>query len=249
MNALAQLRHDLEQRFPDALPVPRSRGVASAVGTGLGPVDAMLPGGGLARGRVTLWKPGGGATAVLRAATVAALERGERAAWIDSDGTQVSGVGGGALLARPADEIEAVVCAEELLRCGGFSLVVLSGGGRVVSDAAVRLGRAARAGGSGFVLLGVDSSVAHMRVQTTIRPDGYRWRANPFGEPSEPESVEIEIRASSLGWSGGTRVVVPLQAYPQRLGPEQGLVDRRGAPAEVRWGRRKKELALKRRNG
>jgi hypothetical protein len=241
MHAIAQLRHDLEQRFPDALPL--ARGLASAVATGLGPIDGLLPGGGLARGRVTQWKPGGGATAVLRAASRAAVERGERAACIDGAGTQVSGIGGGALLARPSDELEAVVCAEELLRCGGFALVVLSGCGRVASDAAVRLGRAARAGGSGFVLVGSESAVSHMRVQTRIRPEGYRWRANPFGEPSEPESAEIEFLASSLGWSGRTRVVVPLQAHPQRLGPEQGLVDRRGAPARVRWRRRNKELA------
>ena len=240
MHALAQLRHDLEQRFPDALPL--ARGLAAAVATGMGPIDSLLPGGGLARGRVTLGKPGGGATAVLRAASHAAVMRGERAAWIDGAGTQVTGFEGG-LLVRPNDEVETVVCAEELLRCGGFSLVVLSGGGRVASEAAIRLGRAARAGGSGFVLLGKEPSVAHMRVQTRIRPEGYRWRTNPFGEPVEPEEAEIELMASSLGWSGRARIVVPLASHHQRLGPEQGLVDRRGAPAQVRWRRRNRELA------
>jgi hypothetical protein len=244
MQALAQLRHDLEQRFPDALPL--ARGLAAAVATGIRPIDHLLPGGGLARGRVTLWKPGGGATAVLRAAAYAAIERGERAAWIDGAGSQVMGFVEGPLLVRPKGDIETVVCAEELLRCGGFSLVVLSGGGRQAADAAIRLGRAARAGGSGFVLIGTDATVAHMRVQTRILPDGYRWRYNPFGEPVEPESAEIELTANSLGWSGRARVVVPLQVYPQRLGPEQGLVDRRGAPRQVRWRspiRRNKNLA------
>jgi hypothetical protein len=241
MQALAQLRHDLEQRFPDALPL--ARGLAAAVATGLGAIDTLLPGGGLSRGRVTLWKPGGGATAILRAALHAAIERGERAAWIDGTGSQVMGFSAGPLLVRPKNEIETVMCAEELLRCGGFSLVVLSGSGRAGADAAVRLGRAARAGGSGFVLIGSDATVAHMRVQTRIAPEGYRWRHNPFGEAVEPEAAEVQFSASSLGWSGRAVVVVPLQAYPQRLGPEEGLVDRRGAPAQVRWRRRNKMIA------
>jgi hypothetical protein len=241
MQALAKLRHDLEQRFPDALPVTRS--IAAAVATGIGPVDRVLPGSGLARGRVTLWKPGGGATAVLRAACLAAVARGERAAWVDGAGTHVSGFASGPLLVRPVGEIETVVCAEELLRCGGFSLVVVSGGGRQAADSAVRLGRAAKAGGSGFVMIGQEATVAHMRIQTRIRPDGYRWRYNPFGEPVEPESAEIEFSASSLGWSGKTLFELPLDVYVQRSGPEQGLVDRRGAPAAVRWPRRNKKLA------
>jgi hypothetical protein len=241
MQALAKLRHDLEQRFPDALPL--SRGLAAAVATGIGPVDALLPGKGLARGRVTLWQAGGGATAVLRAACLAAIERGERAAWVDGAGSQVEGFSAGPLLVRPSGEMETVVCAEELLRCGGFALVVVSGGGRQAVDAAVRLGRAARTGGSGFVLIGRDAAVAHMRIQTRIRPEGYRWRHNPFGEPVEPESAEIELEARSMGWSGRARFRVPLEVYPQRLGPEAGLVDRRGAPAEVRWRRGNKKLA------
>jgi hypothetical protein len=237
MQALLKLRHDLEQRFPDALPL--SRGLAAAVGTGIGVLDGLLPGHGLARGRVTLWQPGGGATAVLRSACRAAQSRGERSAWVDVSGSGVELNTGGPLLVRPQGDIEALVCAEELLRSGGFSLVVVNGGGRPVMDAAVRLGRAARAGGSGFVLVGHDATVAHMRIRTHIRPDGYRWRKNPFGEPVEPESAEIELEASSLGWSGRARFELKLQMHAQRAGPEQGLVDRRGAPAQVRWRRRK----------
>ncbi len=239
MHVLAQLRHDLEQRFPDALPV--ARGLAAAVGTGIVQVDLILPSKGLARGRVTLWRPGGGSTAVLRAACRAAIERGERAAWVNGGGSGLDSRSDGVLLVRPSSDVETVVCTEELLRCGGFALVVVSGAGRQAAAAAVRLGRAARAGGSGFVMMGTDATVAHMRIQTRIRPDGYRWRSNPFGEPVEPESVEIELSASSLGWSGQARFELPLEIYPQRLGPEQALVDRRGAPAGARWRRRNKD--------
>ena len=242
MSAIAQLKRDLEQRFPGVLPV--TRGLAPAVGTGIAEIDRLLPGSGLARGRVTQWRPGSGATAVLRSASFAAVKRGERAAWVDGPATASGeGFAAGPLLVRPADEVEAVSCAEELLRCGGYSLVVLSGGGMPAGAAAVRLGRAAREGGSAFVLLGTEAGVAHMRVRTHIRPDGYRWRLNPFGEPVEPEAVEIELEASALGWSGRVQFTLPLQMYRQRTGPEQGLVDRRGAPPAARWARRRKLLA------
>ena len=241
MSGLAQLKQDLARRFPDAAPLPA--GLLGAVGTGIGALDALLPNGGLARGRVTLWRPGGGATAVLRAALLATAERSERGAWVDVGGTQITGFGAGPLLVRPKDEVEAVVCAEELLRCGGFALVVLAGGGKQVAGAAIRLGRAARAGGSAFALLGVEAGVAHMRIETRIPPEGYRWRLDPFGDPVEPESALIETTASSMGWSGRTRFELPLQLYRVRVGPEQGLVDRRGAPPAVRWKRRNKKLA------
>ena len=59
--ALQELRQALEQRFPDA--VPLGRGTAAAVGTGVAALDVLLPGGGLARGRLATWQPGGGSTA------------------------------------------------------------------------------------------------------------------------------------------------------------------------------------------
>src|SRR5690606_24907772 len=64
--AVQQLRQALERRFPDALPLGTA--LAPAIGTGVPALDLMLPGGGLARGRVTTWRPGGGATGVLRMA-------------------------------------------------------------------------------------------------------------------------------------------------------------------------------------
>jgi hypothetical protein len=82
-----------------------------------------------------------------------------------------------------------------------------------------------------------------MRVETRIRPDGYRWRLNPFGEPVDPESAVVELSASSLGWSGRTSFELPFDLFRSRLGPQAGLVDRRGAPVQVRWRRANKKLA------
>ena len=137
------LRRELERRFPDAQPV--RQGTTGAVATGIGPLDGALPAGGLPRGRVTLWRPGGGATAVLRSACGTVVTGGERAVWVDGAGVIAGaywgvgprrsgrgavreGAGAGPLLFRPSDPVNAAACAEELLRSGGFALVVLMGG-------------------------------------------------------------------------------------------------------------------------
>jgi hypothetical protein len=226
--ALQELKRTLERRFPDALPL--GRGTVAAVGTGVAALDMLLPGGGLGRGRVTTWRTGGGATAVLRTAVEAAVRRGERSAWVDAGGALSADFWRtGPLLVRPATEREALVSAEELLRSGGFALVVLTGGGREAGREGVRLSRAARAGGAAFVLAGGESPVTHLRVASRIQPEGYRWRRDPFGDPVEVTAVRIEVEASSLGWSGRTAFELPVRTHRARLSPESRLVDRRGA--------------------
>jgi hypothetical protein len=242
-HALDELRRALEQRFPDALPL--GAGTAAGVGTGIEALDALLPGGGLARGRLTAWRPGGGVSAVLRSACEAAVRRGERAVWIDAAGVQGADFWrAGPLLVRPATAREALASAEELLRSGGFALVVLLGAGREAAHEAVRLSRAARAGGAAFVAGTAESAVAHLRVVSRIVPDGYRWRCDPFGELAEVVSVRLEVEASSLGWSGRTTFELPVRTYRPRLSSEPRLVDRRGAPAAVRWRRTRRSSGV-----
>jgi hypothetical protein len=241
--AVTELRQALERRFPDALPLARSVS-AAAVGTGLGGLDALLPAGGLARGRLTLWQQGGGATAILHCACETAVRDGGRTAWIDAAGTQGADFWRpGPLLLRPATEREALSSAEELLRSGGFALVVLSGGGRESAQEMVRLTRSARAGGAAFVALLADAPVAHLRVRSRLSPDGYRWRRNPFGEPVDVVAVRIDVEATSLGWSGRTSIELPVRTHVPRLCPEPRLVDRRGAAPSIRWrpGRRRQQ--------
>jgi hypothetical protein len=130
---------------------------------------------------------------------------------------------------RPGTEREALGSAEELLRSGGFTLVVLGGGGREAGREAVRLSRAARAGGAAFVLIAHEAAVTHLRVASRIQPDGYRWRCDPFGGAVEAMAVRVEVEASSLGWSGRTSFELPVRTHGARLSPEPQLVDRRGA--------------------
>ncbi|HUF26152.1 MAG TPA: hypothetical protein VMM18_04130, partial [Gemmatimonadaceae bacterium] len=93
-SAVLDLRRSLAARFPDAQPLVYR--TAAALPMGLPELDGLLPNGGLPRGRVTVWAPGGGATAVLRSACAAAVVRGERAAWVEvGDRLVLSPVGAG----------------------------------------------------------------------------------------------------------------------------------------------------------
>lgn len=220
------LREALKERFPNAQPVVHR--TAGNVATGVGALDAMLPGNGLPRGRVTVWRSGGGAAAVLRSACHAVVTRGERAAWIDTHHRiTADSWPADAMLLRPGTEAEALACAEELLRCGGFSMVVLAGGDRVFEKEAVRLSRAVHTGGSAFAALVPNSPVAHLRLASRIAPEGYQWKLNPFGEPVSVESVRIEVQAQSMGWNGRCVFVVPVLDFEQRTALDPLLGDRR----------------------
>ena len=122
---VATLRGILEQRFPGAVPVVDR--TAPGVATGLAPLDGILPGQGLPRGRLSVWEPGIGAGAVLRATCAAALERGERAAWVDTRGTASSEIAwSGIALVRPESEHDALACTEELVRSGDLDEALIA---------------------------------------------------------------------------------------------------------------------------
>jgi hypothetical protein len=224
---VAALRKLLEQRFPDAVPVTHR--TAGGVATGISALDRVLPGGGLPRGRLVAWAPGGGTTAVLRSACHTATTRGERAAWIDAAGV-VTGDAWRSRVAlfRPPGERAALECVEELARSGGFALVVLAGAPAGETER-VRLSRAAREGGGTLVLLEADGFMASLRLASRIRPEGYRWRLDPFGDPAEVEAVTVRVRVAALGWSREAEFSLPVVGHELRLSLEPSLGDRRGA--------------------
>jgi hypothetical protein len=231
MSTVLQLRTLLEQRFPDALPVTYR--TTNAVATGIARLDQMLPSGGLPRGRLAVWTPGGGATALLQAAARAAVGRGERSAWIDAARrVTADSWRAGPLLVRPANELDALVCAEELLRSGGFALVVLAGADAGVSREVTRLSRAAKEGGAALVAMTRQATVANLRIQSRIAPDGYRWRRGPFGEVVDVESVVVHIEAAAMGWSARTELELPVLVHSPRASLSPGLVDRRGVVSQ-----------------
>jgi hypothetical protein len=243
-SALAELKAILADRFPDTLPIAYR--AARAVGTGFARLDSMLPGGGLPRGRLSAWVPGGGATAILRAACCRVAERGERSAWVDGSGlVTAESWRTGPLLLMPAGERPALICAEELLRSGGFALVVLSGteSWRGLEEAAVRLTRAAREGGTAFVAVAPAVPVAQLRLSSCMAADSYRWRENPFGEPVDVVAVTVRVNAQSMGWSGGTELRLPVLGHGQRLALDPLLADRRGVRRPARRAGRRSRWA------
>jgi hypothetical protein len=227
MPALADLRKALEARFPNAVPL-LDRTIPQ-VSTGLPELDGILPGGGLPRGRLSLWVPGVGGSAVLRSACARAVERGERAAWVDEAGRVAPGVEwGDVALARPGNERQALECTEELLRCGGFAVVVRVGGSR--GGERVRLCRAAREGGTALVEVSTDPHMAALRMVSRVDPAAFRWRLNGAGEEVEVEAVALRVQVLAPGWARESEVVLRVMNHEHSLSVEPGLVDRRGVP-------------------
>ena len=221
------VRELLERRFPDALPL--SHTTVRVAATGVGPLDRILPGGGLPRGRLAVWAPGGGATALLRAACDAAVARGERAAWVDGGGA-IAGAywRPGPLLLRPRDTRGALEAAEVLLRSGGFGVVVVTGAGPL-DEAGIRLSRAAREGGTALVTLSSAVPVASLRIASRLLPERYRWQPGPFGEAAEVERVTVRVRVSGLGLAARTDLSLAVVHHELRVSLDPGEYDRRGA--------------------
>jgi hypothetical protein len=120
--------------------------------------------------------------------------------------------------------------AEELLRSGGFALVVLVGGGAGLGDGeGIRLGRGAREGGAAFVAVAGGAPVSHLRARSSYDPTGFGWRRGPFGEPASLESVVVKARIQSMGLDRKVRFSLPVEHHDVRLSLEPRLVDRRGA--------------------
>lgn len=226
-SALRDLRELLDQRFPDAVPVPRRQG--EVVATGVDELDALLPNGGFPRGRLAVWAPRGGATAVLRAACHATVNAGERAVWIDGDGT-VAGAfwEEGTILIRPRTRLHALRAAETLLRSGGFALVVLAGA-EAEGTENVRLSRAAHEGGGACVALTNGATTSALKAVSSIRPAGYRWRRDPRGDLATVDAATLDVRVTALGWHRRGRITIPIVRHELRLALDPSLPDRRGA--------------------
>lgn len=225
-SSVSALRQLLDQRFPDSTPLTHR--TADPVATGIQLLDSILPGGGLPRGRLSVWSPGGGSTAILRSACLTVASSGERSAWVDGLGT----IAGqfwteGPILVRPASRRNSLRAAEELLRCGGFALIVLSGSEPAGTEM-VRLSRAAREGGSAFVALTIHTSMASVRLVSRIIPNDYIWRRDPFGDPAEPCTAKVKVKAQSLGWNRQTELRMPVIQNDSRTALEAGIPDRRG---------------------
>jgi hypothetical protein len=226
--SVAALKALIQQRFPDATPLTGGSQTTEQVATGISALDQVLPNGGLPRGRLSVWAPHGGATAILRASCHSVVANGERSAWIDGENI-VAGAfwGDGPYLVRPKSRIHALRAAEELLRSGGFSLLVLAGAEPQGTET-VRLTRAAREGGTALVTIGSSASMASLRL--TSRLLRYRWRRTPFGDPACAQDATVRVHARTVGWNAHADFPIPVMHHELRLSLESELADRRGLP-------------------
>jgi hypothetical protein len=155
---------------------------------------------------------------------------GERSAWIDATHTVVgAGWCEGPLLIRPDGPVAALRAAEELVRSGGFGLVVLDGVDPETT-ALVRVSRAAHEGGSALVLLTRATSLASLRLASRPLPGAYVWRRSPLGEPTAVTAVKLVVEARASGWFASTELTIPVWRDDLRLSLETRYPDRRGNP-------------------
>jgi hypothetical protein len=226
LQALQRVRTQLDKQFPNATPVPRR--TTDGVATGIAALDAILPNGGFPKGRLSVWTPNGGATAVLRAACVATVEHGERAVWVDGAGTTAGAFWmAGPVLVRPRGRIDAMRAAEVLSRSGGFALIVVTGVEPEGTEN-VRLSRAANDGGSAVVALTQSGSTSGLKITSRLAADEYVWARDPRGAPALVTSVGMHVRVSALGWNRRTRMALPVWHDVARCALDPAMPDRRG---------------------
>jgi hypothetical protein len=196
------------------------------VAPGIPELDRALPSGGFPLGKLSICEPGGGMTALLRAACHTAIANGDRVAWIDGART-IAGTfwDEGPLLVRPDGNTNALRAADELVRSGGFRLVVLAGA-KATDTETMRLVRAVHDGGGAFVAVSTNSTMAVLRLASRI--DHCRWHFNPFGEPAVLHDVRLHTHTRALGWDKRASFFLPVKDHDLRLSLESGLADRRG---------------------
>jgi len=200
--------------LPSSLPVPLSSptGMESrTLPTGVEALDAGLVGGGLPRGRLTevIGARGSGKATLLRQIVEQTLSNAGWVAYIDAMRTLAPrdwahlGDGEGLWMIRPRDPARAAWCADVLLRCGAFALVVIDSAPVLSRGVAVRLTRLAREAGAALVIAGEEGSgslvggAVRLHVQRALGRGqrGEGGTAIGAGASAQRERLQIALRA------------------------------------------------------
>lgn len=219
---------ELERKLERIRDLPREP-APETVPTGIPPLDDLLPGHGLPRGRAVEWlgPRSCGKTAVLRAALGRLHGRGEAVAVVDPSRTLYAPdwaeLAGRTpfWVVRPARPEEVAWCADLLLRSGAFGAVALETGLALPRPVTVRLQRLAEETDSLFLVVG-ELPLAALRLR--FRPG----RLEPvvdtsFGTPLPP----LRPVWAGLG-KGGEREVPILCPVPPDRAPRPAARDRKG---------------------
>jgi recombination protein RecA len=241
----------LPQSLVDLLPHPHPLSTTAGVDaggtlpTGVEALDAGLAGGGLPRGRLTevIGARGSGKATLLRQIVGETLRHAGWVAYIDATRTLAPrdwaplGEGEGLWMIRPRDASRAVWCADVLLRCGAFALVVIDSAPLVARGVAVRLTRLARESGAALIIAGDEGggSLVGGAVRLLVRREtGGRRRgggsiATSHPPPAASRERRMTIRVEKGG--GGTHRTVEVSCaigVARRLCTHSEVPDRRG---------------------
>jgi len=205
--------------------------------TGVEELDAALPGGGLPRGRLTevVGVRGSGKTTLLRQIVEATVEQSGWVAYIDATRTLAPrdwahlGAHEGVWMVRPTDATRAAWCADVLLRCSAFSLVVIDSAPPLTRAIAVRLTRLARESSAALVVVKDDdrhavllSGAVRLRVR---RERGARSAVHKRGDTGAGARSATPGVPSPPPWRdegrGGERVVRRLSVVIEKGGAHQ----------------------------
>ncbi|MDP1891113.1 MAG: hypothetical protein Q8K55_09490 [Gemmatimonadaceae bacterium] len=201
--------------------VEGGRPAMPGLATGMAALDAVLPGHGLPRGRLTeiTGAPGSGRTTIARQLVAATLQAGWWVAYVDAARTLAPrdwaalGAHDGLWVVRPDDPSRGAWCADVLLRSGAFGLVVLDGAPALSRPVAVRLVRLARASDAAFVLLAPDGQ--HAGVAGALQLRVQRASAKRRSEPLDLTARLEGAASASAGASTGTGAGIGAAARPQ----------------------------------
>ena len=151
--------------------------------TGVATLDAILPGGGVPRGRLTeLLAPAGlGKTTLARSLVAATIRGGGGVAWIDAtrtldprDWATESAAYDALWVVRPGDAARGPWCADLLLRSAAIALAVLEGAPVLPRAVAVRLSQLARESDAALLLLGEGTKASEVGGALRLRLAGSR---------------------------------------------------------------------------
>lgn len=189
----------------DAPPTPGFR-------TGVGALDAALHvTGGVPRGRLTelLGAAGSGVTTLARRLVGQALAAGAWVAYVDATCTLAPRDWADTerlWVVRPPDAGRAAWCADVLLRCGGFGLVVVDGAPVLSRAVAMRLLQLARDANAALVLVGTGTRASDLAGALRLRaraanagagagerPPARRWRPEGGGTWSVVQRAVITV--------------------------------------------------------
>jgi recombination protein RecA len=219
----------------------------TSLATGLTALDAVLPGRGIPKGRLTeiVGVLGSGRTTLVRQLAKATIARGLRVACVDATRTLdprgwagLCAAGAELLVVRPQERARGAWCADILLRSGAFALVVLDGAPPLSRSVTVRLTRLARDAEAAFVVVGdeLGSGATGIPGALRLRTEGHqRRRASRSRDAREgraPDGLSSFVVTVEKGGASQRVEVSSAIGWTRRLCTHPEVPDRRGvAPA------------------